>query len=155
AAAETLELLRVAQEFYDLLQILLGLVDAGHILEGDTAVRLRQQLGLRFAESHGFAARALHLARHEDPHADEGEQWQAIDEQRHEPRVPIGGWLRGNRNILLIERLHQRRVVRSIGRESSAAIAIFAGDLASRDGDLLDVPLIDFIQQLAEGYILR
>jgi hypothetical protein len=32
-----LELLRIAQELDDLLQVLLGLVDAGHVLEGDAA----------------------------------------------------------------------------------------------------------------------
>ena len=52
-AAQPLELLRVAQEFDDLLQILLGLVDAGDVLEGDAAMRLGQQLGLGLAEAHG------------------------------------------------------------------------------------------------------
>ena len=51
-AAEPLELARVAQEFDDLLQILLGLVDAGDVLEGDAAMRLGQQLGARLAEAH-------------------------------------------------------------------------------------------------------
>ena len=71
AAAEPLELLRVAQELDDLLQVLLGLVDAGDVLEGDAAMRLGQQLGLRLAEAHGPAGAALHLAQTEDPHADD------------------------------------------------------------------------------------
>ena len=79
AAAELLELLRVAQKLDDLLQILLGLVDAGDILEGHTALRLLKQLGLRLAESHRLAGAALHLARHVDPHAEEQHQRQAVD----------------------------------------------------------------------------
>ncbi len=42
-SAEPLEFGRVAQEFDDLLKILLGLVDAGDILEGDAAMGLGQQ----------------------------------------------------------------------------------------------------------------
>ena len=80
-AAEPLELLRVAQELDDLLQVLLGLVDAGDILEGHTAMRLGQELSLRLAEPHGFPAGPLHLPRHEDPYADESEQRQAVDQQ--------------------------------------------------------------------------
>ena len=45
APAEPLEFAGVAQKFDDLLKIQLGLVDAGHILEGDAAVRLGQKLG--------------------------------------------------------------------------------------------------------------
>ena len=41
-AAQPLELLRIAQEFDDLLEIFLGFVDAGDILEGDAAMRLGQ-----------------------------------------------------------------------------------------------------------------
>ena len=76
AAAEALELLRIAQEFDDLLQILLRLVDAGDILEGDAPLRLRQQLRLRLAKAHGAAGAALHLARQENPHAEEGDERQ-------------------------------------------------------------------------------
>ena len=44
AAAQTLKFPRVAQEFDDLLQVLLGLVDTGDVLEGDAAVRLGEEL---------------------------------------------------------------------------------------------------------------
>ena len=45
ASAEPLEFCRVAQELDDLLQVLLGLVDARHVLKGDPAMRLGQKLG--------------------------------------------------------------------------------------------------------------
>jgi hypothetical protein len=54
-AAEALELLRIAQELDDLLQVFLGLVDAGDVLEGHAAMRLGQKLRLRLAEAHGLA----------------------------------------------------------------------------------------------------
>ena len=88
-AAEALELAGIAQELDDLLQLLLGLVDAGDVLEGDAAMRLGQQLGARLAEAQRLAAGALHLARQEDPHADQRDERQPGDQQRHEPRHAV------------------------------------------------------------------
>ena len=51
AAAEALELLRIVQELDDLLQLLLGLVDAGDVVEGDAAMRLGEQLRLATCRS--------------------------------------------------------------------------------------------------------
>ena len=45
-AAEALELLRIAKEVDNLLKLGLRLLDAGNVLEGDTARLLGQQLGL-------------------------------------------------------------------------------------------------------------
>ncbi len=39
-----------------------------HVLEGDAAMGLRQQLGAALAEAHGLAAGALHLARERKIH---------------------------------------------------------------------------------------
>jgi hypothetical protein len=50
AAAEPREFLRVFEEIDDLLQLLLGLVDAGHVLEGDLVVALFLQPGPVLAE---------------------------------------------------------------------------------------------------------
>ena len=63
APAEPLELLRVAQELDDLLQVLLGLVDAGDVLEGDAAMRLGQELRLRLAEAHAPCRRPPCICR--------------------------------------------------------------------------------------------
>ena len=57
-AAELLELLRVLEELDDLLELLLGLVDAGDVVEGDAAVLLGQQPRARLAEAHRLAAAA-------------------------------------------------------------------------------------------------
>ena len=55
-AAQALELLRVLQELDDLLELLLGLVDAGDVVEGHAAVLLGQQPRPGLAEAHGLAA---------------------------------------------------------------------------------------------------
>ena len=82
APAELLELLRIAQELDDLLQILLGLVDAGHVLEGDAARRLGEKLRLRLAEAHRLAGPALHLPGHVDPQAEEQQHGQDARDDR-------------------------------------------------------------------------
>ena len=57
-AAQALELLRIAQELDDLLQLQLGLVDAGDVVEGDPAGLFGQQPGPALAEAHGLAAKS-------------------------------------------------------------------------------------------------
>src|SRR5262249_17124087 len=79
APAEPLEFSRVAQELDDLLQVLLGLVDAGHVLEGDAAVGFGQELGATLAEAERLAARLLNLAREENPHPDERDEGKPRD----------------------------------------------------------------------------
>src|SRR3569832_2863529 len=69
-AAELLELARVAQEFDEFGHFLLGLLDAGDIIECDLDLILAHHASARTAEGHGPAATAsaLHLAHEEDPH---------------------------------------------------------------------------------------
>ena len=153
--AEPLELLRIAQEFDDLLQIFLGFVDAGHVLERDAAMRLGQELGLRLAEAHGFAAGPLHLPRQEDPDAEEGDQRQAVDEQRHQPGIAVRRRLGRDRDVLGVELLHQRRIVRRIGGEGPVVLQIMAGDLVAGDRHVANIALVDILQELAEGDLLR
>ena len=91
---QALEFAGIAQEFDDLLQILLGLVDAGDVLEGDAAMRLgRASLARDLPKPIALPPRALHLARQENPHADERDERQPRHQERHEPRhvVADGG----------------------------------------------------------------
>ena len=90
AAAEALELLRVAQELDDLLEVFLGLVDAGDVLEGDAAMGLGQQLGLRLAEAERLAAGALHLAHEEDPHRQDEEHREPGDQHADQRLAAFG-----------------------------------------------------------------
>src|SRR5581483_6182937 len=68
-AAEALEFLRILQELDDLLELALGFLDAGDVVEGDAAGALIEETRLRFSEAHGLAAIGLHLAHEEDPDA--------------------------------------------------------------------------------------
>jgi len=80
--------LRIAQKLDDLLQVLLGLVDAGDILEGHPTLRFGEQLGLRFAKPHRPPRPALHLARHINPYADEHKQRQRVQQQTTSRKLP-------------------------------------------------------------------
>src|SRR5207244_1257969 len=59
APAEPLELAGVAQELDDLLEVLLGLVHPGYVLERDAPVGFGQKLGPALAETESLAARTL------------------------------------------------------------------------------------------------
>ena len=62
AAAQAGELLGVLEEGDDLLDLVLGLFDAGHVGESDLLLVLGQQPRLGLAEAHGLAAAHLQLA---------------------------------------------------------------------------------------------
>src|SRR5438046_10493862 len=81
----SLELFRVLQEGDDLLELLLGLVDARHVVEGDLVRVLGEQLGAALPEGHRLAAAHLHLAHEEDPHADQEEHGRPV---HHRDQVP-------------------------------------------------------------------
>jgi len=68
------ELLRLAQELDDLLQLLLGLVHARHVVEGHALVGVLEPLVAALPEGDRLPARRLHLAHeHEVEEQDEGD----------------------------------------------------------------------------------
>ena len=150
AAAEALELLRIAQELDDLLQVFLGLVDARYIVERDAAMRLGEQLRLGLAEAHGPAGAALHLARQEHPGADEQGDRQDVHEERDEPGGRVGLRPGSDLDALLLQLGDQHRIVRRIGREG-AAVRIGAADLRAGNHHVGDAAGIGFAQELAVG----
>ena len=154
APAELLELLRVAQELDDLLQVLLGFVDAGDVLERHAPLRLGQKLGLRLAESHRLAGAALHLPGHVDPQAQEQQHGQDAGDDREQPVVAVGRRLGGDRHVLLVKGLHEAGVVRRIGLERPPVLHV-AGNLRARDRDVANVAGVGVGQELAEGDLAR
>ena len=70
-AAQALEFLRILEELDDLLQLLLGLFDAGDIGEGDPPLVLLHQPGAALAEAEHAARATLHPAHEINPHADQ------------------------------------------------------------------------------------
>ena len=124
-AAELLELLRFLEELDDLLQLLLGLLDAGHVLERYLARLGGRQLGLRLAEGQRAIAPALHLAHEEDPHAEEENHGRPGQQQRQE-RV-VAGLLGRDVHALGVEVLDQVLVLDDVGREVLDRLAAAAG----------------------------
>ena len=154
APAELLEFLRIAQELDDLLQILLGLVDAGHVLESDATLRLGEEFSFRLAETHGLAGPALHLPGHVDPQAEEQEDGQDARNDRQEPIGAVGRRLGGDHHVLLEQRLDQRGVVRRVGLERAAVLHV-AVDLRPRDRNIANVARLGVGEELAEGNLAR
>ncbi len=115
--AEAGEFLRIPQKVDDLLQLRLGLVDAGHVVEGHLFRLVRHEPGLALAEGHGLASPGLHLAHEEDPDADEKERRQPGDEHRHVPRRILDG-LGRDPHALFLEQRDQRCVLGGVGLEA-------------------------------------
>ncbi len=82
-AAEALELARVLEEFDDLGDFGLGLVDAGHVGKRHADLVFTEQARLALAEGHRAAAAAatLHLAHEVDPHADQQQDRERADQE--------------------------------------------------------------------------
>ncbi len=157
APAEPLEFSGIAQEFDDLLEILLGLVDAGDVLEGDAPMRLGQKLGAALAEAKRFSAGALHLPGQEYPYADQGDEGQPRDQQRHEPGDVVRLRTRRDGYALAVEPLDQAGIIGRIGVEGPSAARLREGavDLRTLDDDIAHIALVDFGEQLREGDVLR
>ena len=88
AAAELLELLGLLEELDDLLQLLLGLLDAGDVLERHLLAGGVEELGLALAEGERLVAAGLHLAHEEDPEADD-QQHRRPGQQHGDERVLV------------------------------------------------------------------
>ena len=101
APAQALKLLRIAQEVDNLFQLFLGLIDAGDILEGHPAGALGQKLGARLAEAHGLAAARLHLAQEEDPHPDQQQHREPVDEDAHQRGHAVIGGLHADIDVVI------------------------------------------------------
>ena len=80
-AAQLLELLRLAQELDDLLQLFLGFFHARHVLERDFLLLRGMQPGAALPEAQRLVAAALHLAQHEDPESDHQREGQERSQQ--------------------------------------------------------------------------
>ena len=154
AAAEPLELLRVAQELDDLLQVDLGLVDAGDVLERDAAVALGQQLGLRLAEAHGAAGAGLHLAHEEHPDADQQQHREPVDEHGQERGDLVLGRPRAERDVVLAQPLDEAGVAGRVGGERGAVVLERAGDAVALDHGILDRAVLDRGHELRIGDVL-
>ena len=137
-AAQTRKLARVLEELDDLLQLFARFVDARDIVEGDAALLLGEQLGLRLAEAHSAARAAalLHLAQHEEGNAQDQDERQRLHQQIH-PEIGLLFGLTGIFDIMGVEKRRELRIGYGIGREPFAILEL-TGDPIRRDRYFLD-----------------
>ena len=121
AAAEALEFLRIAQELHDLLQVLLGLVDAGDVVEGDAAMRLRQKLRLGLADGHQTATALLAHgpAGQPDDNADHQRERQERQQQTTK-QARLRRRLGFDHDALLLQLGDEASTLRNVGRDDAA-----------------------------------
>jgi len=152
AAADLLELLRVLEELDDLLELLLGLVDAGDVVEGDAAVLLGQQARARLAEAHRLAAARLHLAHEEDPDADQEQHREPRDQDAEQGRHALVDRRGGDPDAALGQPADQLRVLGRIGAER-AAVGEMAADRVALDRDVAHAAVVDLGEKVGEREI--
>jgi len=116
-------------------------------------MRFGEEFGFGFAEAHGFAARALHLPRQEEPCGHDNDQRQPVDEKREVPGHAVGQRLGGEVHALFREFLDKAGIVRRVALEE-AAIGQRAGNFRARDHDRTDPAALDFGQELAVAHFL-
>ena len=75
APAELLEFLRIFQEVDDFVELFLGLVDSGYILECGLFLLRGQKPRARLAEAQRLIPAGLHLPHHEDPDGEDHDEW--------------------------------------------------------------------------------
>ena len=147
APAQRLELLRLLQKLHDLLHLLLGLLDAGHVRERQLLLVLVQHLRAALAETHGPHVGGLEL-----PHEDDVENAQDQNDRQQLPQ-------HGAEHVAVVDQrashlLVQQKLLKVFRRDQIHAEMLFGraflrapqvGDAVglAHQLDLLDKTLID------------
>ena len=141
--AETLEFARLAQELHQLADLFLGFLDTCNIGEGDLDLVLTEHARLALAERHGAAAGAatLHLAHEENPHADQQQHREPVDEDRHQQAVLVG-FDHFDIDLVAEQVIHHLGIIRGCLRDELAAVGAHALDGVPFDLDTLHLALL-------------
>ncbi len=153
-AAELLELARVAQELDHLGDLLLGLLHAGDVGEGDLDLVLAEHARPALAEGHGAATACptLHLAHEEDPHADQQQHREPGNEDLHQHRLLLGR-PRLDLHVVVEQVADQPVVTGAVGGELLAAVE-HALNGAPVDGHALHATALHFGNELRVRQLL-
>ena len=150
AATQLLELLRFAQELDDLLQLFLGLIHAGHVLEGDLLLLHGKQAGPALAERQGLIAAALHLPQHEEPQRRDHNDGSEV-EQNREPGIALR-ILHRDADLVVLKDLEHVRVVGGHGGVERFPVAgVVPVNFAVDDGHVADLALLAVLHELRKG----
>ena len=130
ARAERVELLGVLEELDDLLELRLGLVDAGHVVEGDDRLVAQEHARPALAEAHRLVVGALRLAEHEEEDGADEDDRQGRREQDAEQLAGAVGLGGADRHVRITG---GSRLVADDGDVCQQALAELAGHLAGLD----------------------
>src|SRR4029079_3774729 len=108
ARAEPLVLLGMAQEVDDLRELLLRLVDPGHVGERHPIAARLVALGARAAEAPEHPLRVAGTAHQEDEQPDEQDRRTEAEEEALPPRDAARQGLRVDDDALLLEQVRER-----------------------------------------------
>ena len=158
AATQALELARIAEEFHQFADFLLGLVATGDVGEGGLDLVFGEQTRLGLAEAHRPAlatGAALHLAHEEHEHGDDHQNREAGDQQLG-PDALLLGLLAFDDHVVVDQVTDQTTVLdrRADGFEAFAVGAL-ASDHVTIDGHALDAPLLHLLDELRVAQGLR
>ena len=149
-AAELLKLARILQEVDDFDDLLLGLLDARHVREGDVDLVLAQEACATLAERHGAAAPGcpLHLAHEIGPETDQDQDRERRDEQLQQNRL-LFRRLAAKLHALGLQQPDQRAVagLGVVGHEGVTG-APLALDVLPFQRYRLDIAALHFRQEL-------
>jgi hypothetical protein len=148
ASAELLELLRLAQELDDLLQLFLGFIHAGHVFKSDLLLLHGEQACAALAERQRLVATGLHLPEHEEPDRRDQDERSKLKQ----PGRPASARRVAHSDIYaLVEKglVHVRKIARDRGSETTL-VFVTAAYLLAVDGRFLDVACIDSSHELRE-----
>ena len=85
------DFLGVFKKLHYLAHFLLGLLNAGHVLESDLVLAFRQHAGAVFPEAHGLCASRLHLPHEKDHEGDQYEKRTPVYEHLGEGALAFAG----------------------------------------------------------------
>ncbi len=148
-ATDLLEFLRVLEELDDFLQLLLGLVDAGDVVERHPTMLLGQQPGARLAKAHRLTAARLHLAHEEDPDADQQQHGEPGHQDAEQGRHAVVDWRGGDPHAPIAQAADQVGILGRVGAER-AAVGEVPADRVALDGDVADPAIVDLGQEVGE-----
>ena len=161
APAEPLELLGILEEGDDLLDLVLGLVGAGDVREGDLVLGVGEHASLALAEAHRLATAGLELAHEDEEHEDDQHHRDEGDERaRPEGRVVFLLEVDLRRRLLFRGGVGAKRGEQRFVREGARGRFLCGPRVTFRervdvlavlDVDVLHLAGVDLRHELAEG----
>jgi hypothetical protein len=141
------------EEFHDLLELFLGFVNAGDIVEGGLGIGLDIDLGLAAPDRHE-SARTGTLSNATEPEHPQTKEQQRRDDPGQQGRQEAALNLAAEADVIALE---LAREVRRHAGGHKAPDAVLLGlfpvalDVVARNPDVLDFPRMQIVEELAVG----